>query len=111
MDIESSLCALDEVVAAPAFKEYQLSFVESHCHLFDNIEENKLEYMELHKQYETQIEAHLEQKLAQYPGFSMETLMAEQARGNVSLGFVAPHHLTLDCPLSAVSTPILVATG
>jgi hypothetical protein len=45
--------------------------------LFDNIEENKLEYTELHKQYEAQIEAHLEQKLAQYPGFSMETLMAE----------------------------------
>jgi len=77
MDIESSLCALDEVVSAPAFKEFQQYFVESHCHLFDNVEENKLEYTELHKQYEAQIETYLEQQLAQYPGFSMEALMAE----------------------------------
>ena len=88
MDIESSLCALDEVVANPAFKEFQLSFVESHCHLFDNIEENKLEYTEIHQQYEAQIEAYLEQQLAQYPGFSMETLMAELERA--ILGLVAP---------------------
>jgi ADP-ribosylation factor 2-binding protein len=77
MDIESSLCALDEVVAAPGFKEFQQYFVESHCHLFDNVEENKLEYTELHQQYEAQIETYLEQQLSQYPGFSMETLMAE----------------------------------
>ena len=75
MDIESSLCALDEVVAAPAFKEFQQYFIESHCHLFDNIEENKLEYTEIHKQFEAQIEAYLEQQLSQYPGFSMEALM------------------------------------
>ena len=55
MDIESSLCALDEVVSAPAFKEFQQYFVESHCHLFDNVEENKLEYTELHKQYGTKL--------------------------------------------------------
>jgi ADP-ribosylation factor 2-binding protein len=95
MDIESSLCALDEVVADSAFKQYQQEFVQAHCHLFDNIEENKLEYTELHKQYEAQIEAYLEQQLAKYPGFSMEALM-EGLPAYIGSPEATDHAATLD---------------
>ena len=48
---------LAAIVASESFKEMQREFFAQHCEKFDDEEENKLEYTEIHKQYEEIVEA------------------------------------------------------
>jgi hypothetical protein len=55
------------------FEQKQEAFSSANCHHFEDSEENKLIYMDLFKEYTSQIETYLEQRLQEeVPGFDME---------------------------------------
>ena len=43
--------ALEDIIMMPSFSELQNTFCEKHCHHFEDTEENKLVYTELHERY------------------------------------------------------------
>ena len=43
--------ALEDIIMLPAFSELQNTFCANHCHHFEDTEENKLIYTELHERY------------------------------------------------------------
>ena len=54
---------LAAIVGSESFKEMQRDFFAQHCEKFDDEEENKLEYTEIHKQYEELVEAQVREQL------------------------------------------------
>ncbi|KAJ1444831.1 the ARF-like 2 binding protein BART-domain-containing protein [Pelagophyceae sp. CCMP2097] len=69
--------ALEEILLGDAFAELQTNFCAAHCDVFEDCDENKLEYTPLFTAYAAQTEAHLEAALAAaLPGSSMSELMA-----------------------------------
>jgi ADP-ribosylation factor 2-binding protein len=54
---------LMDILIEEDFEEKQAAFVEKHCHCFEDTEENKLEYMDIYKQYTDLVETHLDDRL------------------------------------------------
>lgn len=65
--------ALEEVLLDPSFETIKRKFCEEHCNIFDDKDENKIEYTEIFQKYTTLIESTLDQKLTEkVPNFSMK---------------------------------------
>ena len=61
----------------PEFEDARESFCRSHCVVFDDTDENKLEYTEVFGQYTALIEGAIESRLKDsIPGFDMYAFMA-----------------------------------
>eukprot|EP00747_Dinoflagellata_sp_TGD_P214077 gnl/TRDRNA2_/TRDRNA2_86970_c0_seq2.p1 gnl/TRDRNA2_/TRDRNA2_86970_c0~~gnl/TRDRNA2_/TRDRNA2_86970_c0_seq2.p1 ORF type:complete len:342 (+),score=66.98 gnl/TRDRNA2_/TRDRNA2_86970_c0_seq2:92-1117(+) len=62
--MDEAMNELAAVVSSPAFKDKQVAFFEKYCNEFDgSMEENKLAYTTIHKQYEQDIEKSIEEQL------------------------------------------------
>ena len=68
--------------------EIQKSFCEKHCGIFEDTDENKLEYMDIFKQYTDIVERSLEAKLQErIPNFKMsmfESLLKSREEDEMS---------------------------
>ncbi|CAM9262945.1 unnamed protein product, partial [Pylaiella littoralis] len=73
---DSIVGALEEAVMDSAFANLQQSFVDEWCEEFDDVEENKLTYTNIFRQYTQLVERHLDGWLRQrVRGFEMEAFM------------------------------------
>ena len=54
---------LAQLIASDSFQKAQQEFFTKNCETFDHEEENKLQYTEIHKNYETMVEAQMAEKL------------------------------------------------
>ena len=73
-DIEFDLMvgALEDILFEGQLSNVQKEFCEKHCHIFEDTEENKLEYSEIFRQYTEIVEKALEVEMqARFPGFVM----------------------------------------
>eukprot|EP00811_Abedinium_folium_P008701 NODE_18042_length_913_cov_9.835878.p1 GENE.NODE_18042_length_913_cov_9.835878~~NODE_18042_length_913_cov_9.835878.p1 ORF type:complete len:226 (-),score=66.83 NODE_18042_length_913_cov_9.835878:227-904(-) len=69
---------LQDVVIGDEFQALRHEFCEHHCHHFEDTDENKLVYTELHQHYSDLIEGFLERKLTEaIVGFSMMDFITE----------------------------------
>lgn len=67
---------IEEIIIDETFEELQNNFMTKHYQEFDDVEENKLEYMKIFKEYQDLIERHLEDQLVKkMPSFSMENFL------------------------------------
>ncbi|CAN0466777.1 unnamed protein product [Ectocarpus sp. 12 AP-2014] len=83
---DSIVGALEEAVMDPTFASLQQVFVDKWCGEFEDVEENKLIYTDLFRQYTRLVERHLDGWLRQrIRGFEMETFMkmVAERRGEV----------------------------
>lgn len=55
-DFDQIVGCLQEIVLEPAFEKNQNLFFKKNCHIFEDSEENKIEYMEIFKTYQALIE-------------------------------------------------------
>ena len=80
--------ALEEVLFEGEISQIQKAFCETNCGIFDDTEENKLEYTEIFRQYTELVENSLEAKLTEkIPGFSMsmfETLLKRRDEDDIN---------------------------
>jgi hypothetical protein len=53
------MAELAKIIGSDEFRKLQNEFFEKHCHQFDAEEENKLEYTQIHKEYEDLVEGQL----------------------------------------------------
>eukprot|EP00929_Paragymnodinium_shiwhaense_P096643 TRINITY_DN5828_c0_g1_i1.p1 TRINITY_DN5828_c0_g1~~TRINITY_DN5828_c0_g1_i1.p1 ORF type:complete len:229 (-),score=92.32 TRINITY_DN5828_c0_g1_i1:103-789(-) len=68
--------ALQEIVMSDAFQDTLDKFCKANCRHFEDTEENKLIYTDLHNEYSELIENYLEEKLtAKVKGFSMAAFL------------------------------------
>eukprot|EP00752_Nemacystus_decipiens_P009246 g8259.t1 len=73
---DSIVGALEEAVMDPTFANLQQTFVDEWCGEFEDVEENKLIYTDLFRQYTQLVERHLDGWLRQrIRGFDMEAFM------------------------------------
>ena len=52
--------ALQDIVIDPDFEEQQREFLEKNCMIFEDEEENKIEYMGIFKEYQAKLESYIE---------------------------------------------------
>jgi len=89
-DIEFDLIigALEDVLMEGQLSSIQREFCEKHCAIFEDSEENKLEYTEIFRQYTELVENNLEAKMqAKIPGFNMtrfESLLKRREEEEIS---------------------------
>jgi len=55
--------ALQDIVLDPEFEEQQREFLEKNCMIFEDEEENKIEYMGIFKEYQAKLENFIENRL------------------------------------------------
>ena len=63
--IDGEMIELAKVVGSQSFKQSQRDFFAQHCEMFDDAEENKLEYTEVHKKYEAMVESQIKEELGE----------------------------------------------
>ncbi|XP_064118585.1 ADP-ribosylation factor-like protein 2-binding protein isoform X1 [Macrobrachium nipponense] len=69
---------IESIILSEEFVSLRESFMKKHCHVFCDDEENKLEYMDIYKQYTSLIEGHIETELsARESSFSMPAFLQE----------------------------------
>ncbi|EFX66835.1 hypothetical protein DAPPUDRAFT_231806 [Daphnia pulex] len=69
---------IEEIIMSEEFLKTQHHFLTKHCTVFDDMEENKLIYMDIFQDYAQLVETFLEQKLREmFPLFSMEEFVKE----------------------------------
>jgi len=60
-------------VIDPEFEDLSNTFLEKHCMVFEDEEENKFEYTTIFKDYQKMLEKYIESKLAEMvPGYDMK---------------------------------------
>ncbi|GFT86488.1 ADP-ribosylation factor-like protein 2-binding protein [Trichonephila clavipes] len=69
---------IEDIIIDPSFSKLQHNFMEKHYEIFEECEENKLEYMDIFNLYTELIEKHIEKSLLkQIPGFSMKEFLKD----------------------------------
>ncbi|KAG7170476.1 ADP-ribosylation factor-like protein 2-binding protein [Homarus americanus] len=69
---------IENIILSDEFAALRENFLEQHCQVFDDEDENKLEYMDIFKQYTSLIEGHIERELsARESGFKMAAFLQE----------------------------------
>ncbi|GMI10635.1 hypothetical protein TrLO_g13805 [Triparma laevis f. longispina] len=61
-----------QILKSPAWEAEVYGFIDEHCVIFDNDDENKFAYTDLHKEFKGIVERHLNSKLAEF-GIGEET--------------------------------------
>jgi hypothetical protein len=70
---DAAVGALGDIVFADDFQQMIATFGKQNSSIFEDTEENKLEYMPIFKKYSAMIESHLAKRLAEaVPGFDMD---------------------------------------
>jgi hypothetical protein len=70
---DAAVGALGEIVFADDFQQMIATFCKENSSIFEDTEENKLEYMPIFKKYSAMIESHLQKRLSEaVPGFDMD---------------------------------------
>ena len=78
MRFDTVVGALQEILADEQFDSMQRGFCLKYCMEFEATEENKLSYMQIFKEYQETIEAHLVKSLTEMvPDFNMEEFSSE----------------------------------
>uniref|UniRef100_A0A7S3G294 ADP-ribosylation factor-like protein 2-binding protein n=1 Tax=Palpitomonas bilix TaxID=652834 RepID=A0A7S3G294_9EUKA len=68
--------ALENAVMDESFRRLEDEFIRSHCHVFEDSDENKLEYTPIFETYVNLVEETIEKRLSEeIPGFSMEEFL------------------------------------
>ena len=74
--LDKIMGALEELVAEESFQDFQDSFCAKHCLIFEEGEENKVEYMDIYHEWVGTLDTFLERALvAKCPGESMEDVL------------------------------------
>ncbi|XP_068241673.1 ADP-ribosylation factor-like protein 2-binding protein [Palaemon carinicauda] len=69
---------IEDIILSDEFVNLRENFMKKHCYVFSDEEENKLEYMDIYKQYTSLIEGHIETELsARDSTFSMQAFLQE----------------------------------
>lgn len=69
---------LEDILIDKHFQKLQRDFFDKYCLEFEEIEENKLSYMEIFEEYVCTIERNIEERLKiSIPNFDMETFLNE----------------------------------
>jgi len=72
-EFDSIVGALQEIVSGKEFQDMVDSFTRKNCNVFEDSEENKLEYTSLFQEYTKHLETYIEKQLQSLvPGFSIE---------------------------------------
>ncbi|XP_046386980.1 ADP-ribosylation factor-like protein 2-binding protein [Ischnura elegans] len=72
---------IEDILIDQDFQCLQRSFLQKYCLVFTRDEENKLEYMEIFREYTTLIEAYIEEQLRRLiPSFSMQSFISQLER-------------------------------
>ena len=70
--VDAVVGKLEEILIDPGFEEMRMDFCRSHCAVFEDTEENKLEYTELFRAFSDLVEKTLEDNLkAEFPEFTV----------------------------------------
>ena len=80
--IDAEMIELSKIVASESFKENQRKFFAEHCEMFDDAEENKLEYTEIHKQYEAMVEGQIKEEMGEEKLNRIEMGIKDYIAGN-----------------------------
>ena len=82
-----SAFALSPPAADDEFLSLQRSYLDAHCHEFDDSDENKLSYTPIFERYVERMEGFISEFLSRrMPGFDMEAFLTEiEARGESEL--------------------------
>ena len=80
--IDAEMIELSKIVASESFKENQRKFFAEHCEMFDDEEENKLEYTEIHKQYEVMVEGQIKEEMGEEKLNRIEMGIKDYIAGN-----------------------------
>ncbi|XP_022246438.1 ADP-ribosylation factor-like protein 2-binding protein isoform X2 [Limulus polyphemus] len=69
---------IEDIIMEPEFQELQKDFFDKYCTVFEDKEENKLEYTTIFNHYTELIESYIEQRLIErLPQFSMVSFLEE----------------------------------
>mmetsp|Transcript_3144 Transcript_3144/g.8967 ORF Transcript_3144/g.8967 Transcript_3144/m.8967 type:complete len:187 (+) Transcript_3144:3743-4303(+) len=83
VEFDGMVGLLEEVLISDAFQDTQERFCTEHCGVFDDSEELKLEYTELHRQYMDLMEGFIAKECeSRRPEWSMERIMKVLSSGN-----------------------------
>merc|ERR1712107_266433 len=75
-DFDEVIGAIEDIVVDDRFQDIQHNLMEKYSHHFEDTEENKLIYTEIHQIYTTEIETYIETELSQrFTEFSMERFL------------------------------------
>ncbi|KAJ8042360.1 ADP-ribosylation factor-like protein 2-binding protein [Holothuria leucospilota] len=75
---DTTIGHIEDIIMEDGFQKMQGDFMEQHYHHFDDDEENKFIYTDIHKQYLSLVEKYLEEQLvARMPGFTMEAFSTQ----------------------------------
>ncbi|XP_053640868.1 ADP-ribosylation factor-like protein 2-binding protein [Cherax quadricarinatus] len=78
LQLDSLVGHIEDIILSNEFSTLRENFLKKHCHLFDDNDENKLEYMDIFKQYTNLIEGHIEKELSsRASGFQMSLFLQE----------------------------------
>lgn len=70
--------ALEDLIMEADFNSLQSGFFRTHCSIFEDSEENKLEYTSLFQSYIDLVETYIERRLKEvFPGFEMDSFMQQ----------------------------------
>ncbi|XP_071823770.1 ADP-ribosylation factor-like protein 2-binding protein [Apostichopus japonicus] len=75
---DTTIGHIEDIIMEDGFQKMQSDFMEQHYHHFDDDEENKFIYTDIHKQYLSLVEKYLEEQLVvRMPGFAMEAFSTQ----------------------------------
>ncbi|ESO07392.1 hypothetical protein HELRODRAFT_170727 [Helobdella robusta] len=75
---DSTIGHIEDIIMGDEFQGLQNNFMERYHHEFEDVDENKFVYSDIHREYTTIIETYLTQKLTQLiPDFSMGEFLNE----------------------------------
>eukprot|EP00039_Didymoeca_costata_P030824 m.31587 g.31587 ORF g.31587 m.31587 type:complete len:139 (+) comp8329_c0_seq2:144-560(+) len=93
---DNIVCSLQDIVSSEEFQNIRDNLVREHADLFEDTEENKLEYMVVFKKWSSTIEKHLETKLKQaLPTFSLPKFSEMLKYSKTIFIIIIIHHLSL----------------
>ncbi|BHF77726.1 ADP-ribosylation factor-like protein 2-binding protein [Sparganum proliferum] len=85
-DFDVAVGHLEDIMISDEFQTIQDNFIKQHCEVFEDVDENKLCYTEIHNKYVSVVEAFLENELRKkIPDFSMRDFIAEVGNKNGAL--------------------------
>lgn len=87
--LDSLIGHIENIILSGEFAALRENFLKHHCHVFDDVEENKLEYTDIYKQYTDLIEGYIERELSNHDsGFKMTSFLQELATSHAPGGEV-----------------------
>ncbi|KAK8379296.1 hypothetical protein O3P69_019282 [Scylla paramamosain] len=76
LHLDTLIGHIEDIILGDEFFKLREGFLHDHCQLFEDQEENKLEYMEVYQEYLQVIEGHLESELERRaPELQISTLL------------------------------------